>query len=523
MTTMTLQPIRIAPAWRGPGLAIVTLIALLMVSYRGTGIAMWDIWSRSETFAHAFVVPPIFLWLVWRQRAVLGGLQPRPVPWMVLPMALLAAIWWLGDAVSVNAVTQLAFTAMLVAAVPAVLGWQVTRALLFPLAFLFFAVPIGEFMTPTLMHYTADFTVFALQLSGIPIYREGQQFVIPSGHWSVIDECSGIRYLMASFMVGSLFAYLNYRSTTRRLVFVGFSIVVPIVANWLRAYLIVMLAHLSGNRLATGVDHILYGWVFFGIVIMALFFIGARWAEPDPQGLAAPGGRIAASDVGARHAAWQAMLVAGLALAVTQLPHLLQRHPAELGHAPMVALPDTLAPGWHTTERELSAWRPVYVGASVEADRTYAAPEGQVAVHLAYYRDQTDNSKLVSSVNVLVPMRNSPWNQLATGSTSTALRIGTIEWRTAKLIEAEAASGPNRQRLTVWRSYWIGGQLTANDMVAKLQQARLRVSGEPDDAAELMLYTDASSDADAEQLLNSFLGANFDVLQRILADARMVR
>ena len=57
------------------------------------------------------------------------------------------------------------------------------------------------------------------------------------------------------------------------------SIVVPIVANWLRAYLIVMLGHLSGNKIATGVDHFIYGWVFFGVVIGLLFWVGAFFRE----------------------------------------------------------------------------------------------------------------------------------------------------------------------------------------------------------------------------------------------------
>ena len=73
--------------------------------------------------------------------------------------------------------------------------------------------------------------------------------MIPSGTWSVVEACSGVRYLMASFMVGTLFAYLNYRSTAPpRWIFVGVSIAVPIVANWLRAYLIVMLGHLSEQQ-----------------------------------------------------------------------------------------------------------------------------------------------------------------------------------------------------------------------------------------------------------------------------------
>ena len=138
------------------------------------------------------------------------------------------------------------------------------RVLAFPLAFLFFAVPFGEIFVPTLIDWTADFTVAALRFSGVPVYREGNHFVIPTGRWSVVEACSGVRYLIASLMVGTLYAAIAYRSARRRACFIVAAILVPIVANWLRAYMIVMLGHLSNNRLATGVDHIIYGWMFFG-------------------------------------------------------------------------------------------------------------------------------------------------------------------------------------------------------------------------------------------------------------------
>ena len=92
---------------------------------------------------------------------------------------------------------------------PALFGWAVTREIAFPLGFLFFAVPIGEFLVPTMIDYTADFTVAALRLTGIPVYREGNDFVIPSGNWSVVDACSGVRYLIASVMVGHLVRLLE--------------------------------------------------------------------------------------------------------------------------------------------------------------------------------------------------------------------------------------------------------------------------------------------------------------------------
>ena len=97
----------------------------------------------------------------------------------------------------------------------------------------------------------------------------------------MVEACSGIRYLIASMTLGTLYAYLNYDSTQRRLLFIALSAIVPIVANGLRAFLIVMIGHHSDMKLATGVDHLVYGWLFFGVVMFFLFSLGALFSEPQ--------------------------------------------------------------------------------------------------------------------------------------------------------------------------------------------------------------------------------------------------
>ena len=151
----------------------------------------------------------------------------------------------------------------------------------FPLLFLFFAVPMGEDLTPPMMEFTATFTVEALKLSGIPVYRDGLWFSLPSGNWSVVEACSGVRYLIAAFTLGFVYAYITYHTLWKRVLFVILSVVVPILANGLRAYMIVMIGHLSKMEYATGVDHLIYGWIFFGVVMFVLFWIGSYWQEED--------------------------------------------------------------------------------------------------------------------------------------------------------------------------------------------------------------------------------------------------
>jgi len=259
-----------AMSWRSALSALAVALAIEIAGYWQTAAEIVSIWARSTTFTHGFTVLPIVAWLVWRKRKELRAINPTPAP-VVLPLIALAGFGWLGgDFVSVNAASQFALVGMLVVTVVAVLGVEVARAILFPLGFAFFAVPVGDFLLPVLMDWTADFTVAALRMTGIPVYREGFLIVVPNGRWSIVEACSGVRYLIASLMVGTLFAYLHYRAHWRRWVFVAFSAVVPIIANWVRAYLVILLGYLSNNRLAAGVDHIIYGWVFFGIVMLLM-------------------------------------------------------------------------------------------------------------------------------------------------------------------------------------------------------------------------------------------------------------
>ena len=520
--------LRIASGWRTALPAFLALAAAILLLYRDTAIAMVGIWWRSETFAHAFLVVPITLWLVWRKREQLAALTPRAQPLMLLPLLAVAVVWFLSDLVVVNAASQFAFVAMLVLAVPAVLGFEVALTILFPLLFLFFAVPFGEFVVPTMMELTADFTVSALRATGVPVFREGQHFIIPSGSWSVIDECSGVRYLMASFMVGTLFAYLNYRSYVRRAIFMLLSILVPILANWLRAYIIVMLAHLSDNRIATGVDHILYGWVFFGAIIFMLYIVGARWSQPDEAPASAGALDRMSSLGGTRPASTRVMLATALgAVIIATLPPLalggLQRAEGTAAAA-KIDLPMRLAGGWSAEGAQIASWTPMFGDPSAEATQAYAGPAGTVGVHLAYYRGQSEGRKIVSSQNMLVGMRDREWSLPVVGDDRTvAVGPQTITVRTAEILGQPQAGAEHRPHLVVWRVYWIDGRFIAGDVAAKIAGVLARLRGRGDEGASIVLYADGETVAASNAALEAFVQANLGSLNALLQRTRDAR
>src|SRR5678816_2355788 len=207
-----LTPFLAQSGWRS-GLPILgaTLVGILAV-YRDTAKSIVALWGSSETFAHGYLIVPIALTLFWMKRREVAALTPRPDVLGFLLLAGAGFTWLAAEAAQVQVVMHYALVAMVPAAVLALAGRRVAWALAFPLAFLLLAVPFGEAFLPRLMEWTADFTVAALRITGIPVYREGTFFAIPSGHWSVAEACSGLRYLIASITMGAVYAYLTYRA-----------------------------------------------------------------------------------------------------------------------------------------------------------------------------------------------------------------------------------------------------------------------------------------------------------------------
>lgn len=495
--------------------ALVAAMVLALLLYRDTAWAMVEIWMRSETFAHGFVVPLMSVWLAWRKREELLACQPRPNWWMLVPILAAGALWLLGVLAYANSPSQFALVVMLIFLVPAIAGMEVTRALVFPLAFLLFAVPMGEFLLPNLMESTANFVVLALRLTGIPVYQVGQELVIPTGNWSVVEACSGIRYLIASLMVGTLYAYLSYRSWVRRVAFVVLAGLVPILANWLRAYIIVMLGHLSGNRLATGVDHLIYGWIFFGVVMAVMFWVGGFWNEHPPatdaEALRPRGGEQRPSSP-----VWAVWLACALTIAILAMPRVgylfVQK---SVNPAPVLLDAPAASGNWQPQVVELTSWRPAYQGAAAELFLNHGGEGKPVGVYVGYYRNQSFGHKMVTSTNTLVRADNPEWKTIAHGEREFAIGGKTIKVKTSEMVSEQ-----QRKKITTWRWYWVEGFLTSDDYLATAYLSLMRLLGKGDDSAVIIAYQlgDRSDQTAAD--LAPFLTSLTPALEQSLQRAR---
>ena len=271
---------------RAPVPALLLGLAVLGLVFHEEIAAAVFIWYDSTAYSHCFFVIPIAAYLAWDRRHSLASVTIEPLPWAALLALPLGAAWLVAERLGIMEGRQLVALTLLQVLFLTVLGWRMWWALAAPLLYLYFLVPFGAFVTPKLQDFTTGFINQGLDFLEIPYASDGYTIEIPEGRFYVAEACAGLRFLIASIAFGALYACLMYRSFLRRALFMLASVIIPIIANGFRALGIVVLGHLLGSAQAAAADHILYGWVFFSIVILLLILAGLPFRE-DMQAKAA--------------------------------------------------------------------------------------------------------------------------------------------------------------------------------------------------------------------------------------------
>ena len=469
------------------GIASVAILLLFGSDVR----ALATLWWTSTTFGHCLFIAPVVAWLVWQRRAGLAELTP--VAWA--PGLALVAIggfgWLLGDAGGVALARHLGIVLMLQGAVVTLLGPNVARALLFPLGYALFLVPFGEGLEGPLQTATVALTMPLLHLFGVPAEVDGVLITIPNGYFEVAEACSGAKFVIAMIAYGVLVANVCFVSWRRRAVFMVVALVVPVLANGVRAFGTIYAAYLTSVERATGFDHIVYGWLFFAVVMAAVLALGWRWFDRAPDAplfdpaalqtvpryrLDAPLAAVLVLALAALFPAWSAA-IAGRAQTLPE----------------RIALPEV--PGWHRVA--LSArvpWAPNYPGADHFLLGRYGNAKGdQVDLAVAVYGSQHEGKELVAfGVGALreddVWLRVADLPDLAGGS---AMRI--------------TAPGPVERQVVTW--YRVGDTLTYKGPVVKLETLKAKLLGGPQRAVAVHVSAEAVPGHDPRAAMAAFVAA----------------
>jgi exosortase A len=481
--------------WRAHLLALAAVAAAILLVFTRDAAGMATIWWESATFNHCFLILPLIAWLIWQRIPELRQIAPAAWAPGLIAVASGAAAWLLGDVGGVAVMRHAGLVLMLQGAVVACLGKAASRGLAFPIFYAIFLVPAGEEIVPLLQTVTAKMSMVLLGLAGIPAHIEGIFISTPAGYFKVAEACSGLRFLVAMLAYGALVANVCFRSWRRRAAFMVAALIVPILANGVRAAGTILVADRSGVEFAVGFDHILYGWIFFAIVILLLMAAGWRffdrkpgdpWFDPralQPEGSGpAPSGRLAA--------------IACAAFALAVLPPVWSAAVASAGSVPVrTAMEPPTVPGWERIPNSKGrAWAPHFAGADLVRTARYRDAAGnEVDLAFATFARQEEGRELIA------------FGQGAAGPGSGWSWTADSDAPPNGRAELISSHGTVREVLTYYR---VGHILTGSAAAAKLEAMRVRLLGGPQRAVAVLVSAETGAKReDARRAIDSFVAA----------------
>ena len=250
-------------------------VKLFTGGHLSTAVWAWQAWTPETNYEHAKFIPLIVAFLIWHSRdklkaapvgSSLVGLvlyRTRVVP-VSRRRAYLCKRDWLCPRCRFSSSAS-----FFIYGAP-----KIARLLLFPIAFLFFMVPLNFLTQATarLQFLETGVASAICNFVGIAVTTVGTTVAATNGtfHFEVDEGCSGIRSLMAIAMLSAIYGHLTQDRLWKKLLIFAAALLFAIIGNAGRLVSIFVVARLFGQDLAGGPYHIISGYLSFPFAIGAM-------------------------------------------------------------------------------------------------------------------------------------------------------------------------------------------------------------------------------------------------------------
>lgn len=256
-------------------IAIAALAALaLLVCYASTLRGMFSQWWTDEDMSHGFAVPLVIAWIVWRERARWMTLPLSPT-WWGFPLLLGAAAMQIVSSLGLGLfASSVAFLVSIAGTVLCLGGFAFLRVWAFPLGLSLFMLPklaiVYNKTTLPLQLLASRLATTTLSGIGYRVVREGVILDVAGHRVSVVEACSGVRYLLSLAFIAVVFAYLADVKSWMRWALLFAAVPIAIVANAVR-----VAVSAAVPALDSGTPHEAAGWAVFVLCLFLIFAV--RW------------------------------------------------------------------------------------------------------------------------------------------------------------------------------------------------------------------------------------------------------
>lgn len=257
---------------------IALLVALL---YFRTFTWLINAWLTEPPYSHGFLIPIIsgvIAWMNIRKLDTDGQFESeetfKPGIFVFAFGLILYVVGFIELAPFVSAISFLFTVSGLIIYF---YGRPMMRALLFPVTFLIFAVPLPflmfEKITFVLQSLSACYSASCVKQLGIPVERIGAEIYLQDSTFIIGLPCSGIDTLLSLLALTAMLAYILRCRTYKKAFLFCAAIPVAVAANILRVTAILLVAHSYGAEAAMRFFHDFSNLFLFVIAFIFLILI----------------------------------------------------------------------------------------------------------------------------------------------------------------------------------------------------------------------------------------------------------
>lgn len=449
--------------FRDHPLAAYGLILLAVGSLYAESVRdLLDLWQGFENdYSHGLLLVGAAVFLMVRD-AGSNPLHPRiGYSGLVLLLAL-STIWFASVEVQLRIGWQLGFVLMPMALFWALFGSAALKQHLIPLLLPVCAIPVWNVINQgDLQLVTAQVVGLILPFFGVPVLQDGVQLEIPSGAFTVAENCSGMRQLVVAIPLCLIYGHLYRLTLFGTALLAATGMLLAVIVNVIRIFVVVYAGHLTDmTHYFVVEDHVTLGWVLFSGFMFAFLLLANR----VPLAERAHPATVTQAPSHNRTIPW----LASLLLAATAGPMLEWRADARSVSARVVPQVATVEVAGWSFERN-----PVYTLAANEADLhmggLYRSDSASVGMNIRTFWSQAQGREAVSGNNRLQDHDGWHANAPATVFFPDSSAVGSVQ----EIVFRD----PSGARRLVWMWYQIGAHATGRAPLAKLLELRQAIFG----------------------------------------------
>ena len=243
-------------------------------------VTLWRHSFDDGTYSHAYLIPIISLYLFYiLQKA--GKLTLREK--LSIPATVVFIFSCLALFITSNAQISLGYWCSLLAVLVTSINmlYKLNSYIVFPSVFLIFIMPVWGMLTNILQTISVSVVTYFMSFTGVPTYVEGNFVTIPAGVFEIADGCSGLRYMIVSLAISSLFSFLYINNVKKALGFFALAIFGALLTNWIRITALILIGEYTNMESSLMTDHNTFGWYLFIPFMFILFWWGNKNSDID--------------------------------------------------------------------------------------------------------------------------------------------------------------------------------------------------------------------------------------------------